>query len=81
VVHVDENSPASRAGVEAGDVLLELGGREVDDGRELQRAVRDAEAGEVTTLRVSRRGEERTLEITLEERRPESPHAPAGETL
>jgi len=74
VVHVEEDSPAARAGLEAGDVLLDVGGNEIGDGRDLARAVRGAPTGKPVSLRVLRRGQERTLEVQLEEPRPPEPH-------
>lgn len=79
VVHVDPDSPAERAGLEAGDVLVELAGRRVADGGDLRRALDEAEAGEPASVEVLRRGQQKSLEVVLEARRP--PRPPAGEAL
>jgi serine protease Do len=80
VIHVDEGGAAARAGVEAGDVLLELAGRRIEDGGDLRRALGDVEAGETAPLTVLRRGQQRALEVRPEEGRPPRPRVP-GEAL
>jgi serine protease Do len=52
VVHVEEGSAAARAGLQAGDVLLDMAGRTIEEGEDLRRALRGAETGEATPLRV-----------------------------
>ena len=63
VIEVAPNTPAARAGLEAGDVILRAGGREVNDPEDVQRALMAAEEGEVV-LQVQRQGRRR--ELTLE---------------
>jgi serine protease Do len=65
VTHVREDSAAARAGLEAGDVIVKAGGKAVDDGTELRRIVREAEAGSVLKLGVVREGRALDLEVTL----------------
>lgn len=64
VADVAEDSPAARAGLQAGDVVVSVGGEEVEDPRDVVRALGDREAGSVE-VRVVRRGEERTLTVEL----------------
>lgn len=66
VVHVDPDTPAARAGLQAGDVLLEVDGRSIEDAPDLHRAVRELEEGTPAAVRVLRRGEEKTLEVIPE---------------
>lgn len=63
VAEVRDGSPADRAGLRAGDVLLSVAGEEVRRPRDAARAVRDA-PGEVP-VRVLRRGEERSFTVRL----------------
>jgi hypothetical protein len=63
VIEVAPNTPAARAGLEAGDVILRAGGREVNGPEDVRRALMAAEAGEVV-LEVQRQGRRR--ELTLE---------------
>ncbi len=63
VTSVDEGSPAAKAGGQAGDAILELDGRKVEDGGDLREAVARAE-GEVA-LKVQREGRALDLKVTL----------------
>jgi S1-C subfamily serine protease len=68
VTSVDPDGPAAKAGLKAGDVILKIGARSIQDGDDLRRAVRKAEPGRETSLTVLRDG--RSLELKL---------TPAGE--
>ncbi len=63
VTNVEADGPAAKAGVKAGDVILKLGSREIEDGEDLRRALEKAESGRETTLTVQRDG--RPLELKL----------------
>ncbi|HEU0301870.1 MAG TPA: PDZ domain-containing protein [Longimicrobium sp.] len=63
VIEVAPNTPAARAGLQPGDVILRAGGREVDGPEDVRRALMAAEDGEVV-LEVQRQGRRR--ELTLE---------------
>jgi serine protease Do len=63
VTNVEPDGPAAKAGVKAGDVILKLGSREIEDGEDLRRALEKAESGRETTLTVQRDG--RPLELKL----------------
>jgi serine protease Do len=63
-----EGSPAERAGMEAGDVIVGADGRAVDRVSTLQRVVRSHEPGESVSLDVMRYGQRRTFKVKLEER-------------
>lgn len=67
VTDVVEDSPASKVGIKAGDVITNVAGTAVDDVNDLQRALRDREGPVKITL--VRRGASRTVEPELEERR------------
>jgi hypothetical protein len=54
VTRVEGNSPAEKAGFQVGDVLLELGGHEVNDPEALETLVNQSPVGEDVTLRASR---------------------------
>lgn len=69
VTRVLPETPAARAGLRAGDVILSVAGEEVDGHGDIGRILRDREAGPVE-LRIVRDREERTLTAELEE-----PHA------
>lgn len=67
VASVREGSPAADAGLSAGDVIVAVGGEEVDGPGDVARAVHGAEAGalEITLVRD---GGERTVTAELPER-------------
>jgi S1-C subfamily serine protease len=68
VEEVVEGSPADRAGLEAGDVILSVGGTAVDDPQELRAAIAGHEPGDRVQLRFRRGGDTRTAEVTLASR-------------
>jgi S1-C subfamily serine protease len=65
ISEVTPDSPAARAGLKAGDVVLELNATKVENPGDLARAVGLARPGTETTLRVWRNGAEQTLKVTL----------------
>jgi serine protease Do len=65
VASVTPDSPAARAGVEVGDVILSFNGHEVDAMKDLPRLVADVAPGENVEVRVWRQGEPRTLRVSL----------------
>jgi len=65
VLEVVENSPAEAAGLRAGDVILSVGDTEIDSPRDLRRAIRHMDPESTVSIKVSRKGEIRTLDATL----------------
>jgi serine protease Do len=65
VTEVTPESPAERAGVEIGDVILAFNGQPVEERRRLPRVVGETRMGETVPLSVWRDGQERKLEITV----------------
>ena len=53
---VEPDSPGARAGLQAGDVILEVQGRNVADGNDLRNAVSSSEPGTSITLQIVRDG-------------------------
>ncbi len=73
-----EGSPADRAGLREGDLVVAVDGRRVRTTQELADLLRGRRAGETLSLTVRRRDGERRLTVTLE-RRPQAqaePEAP-----
>jgi serine protease Do len=66
VVEVVEDSPADRAGIKAGDVIIAVEGTNVDDPDDLVRAIADEEGR--TSLTIVRRGSRRTIDADLGDR-------------
>ena len=65
VANVVSGGPADRAGVRQGDVLLEVGGRLVNEPNQFQSRLAQAHPGDDVRLSVWRGGEERVLEAVL----------------
>jgi serine protease Do len=78
VSSVDEGSPAAKAGLKAGDVIVKLDGKAVGDASDLGGAVARLEAGTPATITVQRDGRPLDLKVTVESTRPR--RAPAGPT-
>jgi S1-C subfamily serine protease len=82
VTEVLDDSPAETAGLLAGDVLVSVDGEAVDDPESLRRALRGHDSGETVEVKLLRKGEARTLSVTLAEAEdmgmfvPRAPHAP-----
>src|SRR5215471_10178415 len=64
---VTANSPAEKAGIKTGDVIVEFNGRAVTDSRHLKLQVADTVPGSSIPLKVMRDGVSRTLSITVKE--------------
>lgn len=67
-VHVEQvapDSPAARAGFQAGDVVIEFDRVAVTDVRQFERLVRHTPPGRLTLAVVVRKGQRRTLPLTL----------------
>jgi S1-C subfamily serine protease len=68
VAHVAPDSPAARAGVVRGDILLQVNGDAVADLRALRNKLRELKAGDQVELTVQHGDDQRTLTVTLGER-------------
>jgi serine protease Do len=67
VADVTPNSPASKAGLKNGDVILEFDGKDIKDIRHLKLQVAETAPGKEVPIKVSRDGEVKTLHATLKE--------------
>jgi serine protease Do len=72
VTSVSKNGPAAKAGVKAGDVIIEVDGEKVSAAGELSRAISRKDAGEVT-LTIVRDKNRRSVRVT-----PEKSEAPTN---
>ncbi len=67
VASVASGSPAARAGIEPGDVIVEFNGKPVTDRDALVRMVVETKPGASVPLKVVRDKQERSLTVTVEE--------------
>ena len=65
VASVGENSPADKAGVKAGDIILEFDGKKIDTMRKLPKVVANTEVGKSVQLKIWRNKKSITKKLTL----------------
>ena len=68
VVDVVNGSPADKAGIHAGDIIIGLDGKKITTAEELTSTVQAREIGDRVTVDLIRKGEKLTFNITVEER-------------
>ena len=64
---VENFSPAEKAGLKAGDVIIKADGKDITTMDELTEIKNSHQIGDTITLVVNRNGEEKELKVTLEE--------------
>ena len=69
ITRVEENSPAEKAGVKPGDVVLEYNGQRVEGMEQFGRMVRETPPGREVKLTISRNGAAQTLTAMLGSRK------------
>jgi len=67
VASVTPDSPAQKAGLQPGDVIIEAGGHGIETVHELPRLVAAAPIGSKLDLKIRRGGKQQTLEATIGE--------------
>ncbi len=73
IVEVTPQSPADDAGIQAGDVILSLGGKEITQMRNLPRAVASMEMGKQTSVKIWRDNSVKELKVTVGELKDSKP--------
>ena len=68
---VDADSPAGKAGIEAGDIITRFDGKVIDKSVDLPRLVGNTKPGTRSTVTVFRRGQLKDLAIVIGELEPE----------
>ena len=63
---VNAKSPASKAGIKNGDVLVKFDGKECTDFKTFRTILYTKKIGDKVTLTINRDGEEKNIEVTLE---------------
>ncbi len=63
---VSDGGPAAKAGIESGDVVITVAGKNVDRVSQLQRTVRSNNVGQTIPVEVMRFGKKRTFNVKLE---------------
>jgi serine protease Do len=68
VKDVDDDSPASKAGLKEGDVITEVNGKAVANVDELRDEIKDAKEGDAVKFTLKRDGKNQTIEVKLPKR-------------
>ncbi len=68
ITNVVPGQPAEKAGLQAYDVILEVGGKPVRSAQELVSAITNVPVGDRVKLKVNRSGKERTFEVLVAKR-------------
>lgn len=84
VERVEKGSAAEKAGIAAGDVLLRIGSRAIDEVDDLWRALEKYDEGDTVEIEILRKGAKRTVTVVIEDAgdepwglvAPTVPHAP-----
>lgn len=67
ISEVYDDSPAKKAGLEAGDVVLKADGTDIEEVSDLQKIVADKNDGDQLVLTILRDKKEKDVEVTIEE--------------
>lgn len=67
VKEVEEGSPADKAGLQKGDIITKIEGKEVSTVTELNKVKYTYKIGDTVTLTILRNGQEQEIELTLGE--------------
>jgi serine protease Do len=68
LTQVTPKSPAAKAGLESGDVVVEFNGKPVRDARHLRLEVARSKPGETVPVKIRRDGDTKTIKVTPKER-------------
>ena len=72
VASVQENSPAAKAGLKAGDIIIAVDGERVENVRGLTKALSEKKEGMIA-IKIVRNRSEQTINVTLEKPEPVTP--------
>lgn len=67
ITEVHQDSPAEKAGLKAGDVVIEIDGEQVETLSDLQDAIREKDEGDKAEIVFLRNKKEKTLSVEIEE--------------
>ncbi|MCG6534231.1 MAG: DegQ family serine endoprotease [Syntrophales bacterium LBB04] len=84
VAEVFKGSPAERAGIEQGDVIVEFGGKQIKESKDLPQVVAATPIGKSVSAKLSRSGKQisKDVKVTeMEEKTTEVAKAPTGKKL
>jgi serine protease Do len=65
IAQVEKNSPAEKAGLKSGDIILAVNGHEINKPNDLQKYIMRNPPGTVVTLTILRNGEQKEIKVKL----------------
>jgi putative serine protease PepD len=68
ISQVADDSPAAKAGLQQGDVITAIDGKDVTSPVEVRSAVQAKESGDKITVTYTRDGQSKTVDVTLASR-------------
>ncbi len=81
ISEVVEKSPAEKAGLKAGDIIVKIGAEEVDDQGDVSDAIREMDPDQTVDFHIKRDGKSMVLPVTLTNRRDFYGDASDGENF
>lgn len=78
IAEVFEGDPADKAGLKAGDIIIEVNGKKVKDSHELLVLVADLRVGEQVEIKALRDGQEKSFHVAVAERTEKAEVAAVG---
>jgi serine protease Do len=79
VSNVSKDSPADKAGLKTGDIILEFDGKPIDEMNELPRLVASMPVGKKAAVKILRDGKELSVTVTIELLKGKESESAAGE--
>lgn len=68
IAYVAPDSPASKAGLKAGDIILEINGEKIANTSDLSDRIDQADIGSTIEILISREGSQQTLKAVISEK-------------
>jgi C-terminal processing protease CtpA/Prc len=65
IKEVIEDSPAEKAGLKAGDIIMEISGKKIEDYQDLIRVINYYDPGDKLKIKIMRKGKKKTIEVKL----------------
>jgi serine protease Do len=66
IAGVEDKGPAKPAGIEPGDVVVQFDGKDIKEPKDLSRVVADTAVGKKVDVVIIRKGQEQTLQVTID---------------
>ena len=68
IASVTQNGPAEKAGIQRGDIVIQIEGKDMVESSDLLQAIRDKQPGDQVKVTLDRNGQTLDVMVTLEER-------------